>query len=255
MKSTALRTLASSPWFTDGMAVGSNAKETIELTCGKWIVETAELAGLSKRDVNEVKQALSKQSDNARQSYDRLASDVQRQFVFCGTTNNAQYLRDRTGNRRFWCVTVGKIAIEELERDRNQLWAEAAYREAQDERIYLKDAEYDLAVAEQAKREEDDELEIALDDLIDHFDEGQVTKLDLYAALGHEGVAVARASGSVGAKVLSGMARRGWKSTRETIEKRRQWCFTKGTLPPLLVYDKDNKQFRAIKGKDKRSLH
>lgn len=155
-KSSVLRTLASDAWFTDGIRVGADPKETIELTCGKWIAEMAELSGMSKRDVNEVKQALSKQSDRARMAYGRFSAEVDRQFILCGTTNNAQYLRDKTGNRRFWCVAVGKINIEALKEDRAQLWAEAAYREKQGEEIFLSEADHAIAAAEQDKRQEDD---------------------------------------------------------------------------------------------------
>lgn len=251
-KSTSLRVLSSTAWFTDGMAVGSNAKETIELTNGKWIVETAELAGLSKRDVNEVKQALSKQSDNARLAYGRLSTEVKRQFVFCGTTNNAHYLRDKTGNRRFWCVTVGTIDLEALERDRDQLWAEAAFREAKEERIYLRDAEYDLATEEQAKREEDDEFEIALDDLLGDFEEGQVPKRELYRALGYKDPK--QGSGAIGPRALAWMTKRGWTSVREQVSGVRQWCFTKGALPPTLCFDEKSNRFRE-ETSAKRRLH
>jgi Virulence-associated protein E/Primase C terminal 2 (PriCT-2)/RepB DNA-primase from phage plasmid len=229
-KSSGLRILGSpeegSTWFSDGVAVGSGPKETIELTRGKWIVEMAELAGLSKRDVNEVKQALSKEADQARLSYGRFSTEVPRQFVFCGTTNNTQYLKDKTGNRRFWCVTVGRIDLKALKRDRDHLWAEAAQREAEGALIYLQDSEYDLAVEEQAKREEDDDLEIAVEDLLVDFEDHVVVKSDLYKALGHENVF--RGSGSIGPRVASVMEKFGWKSERVSRDTGRHYCFVKG---------------------------
>lgn len=228
-KSSVFRILAGDAWFTDGMSAGSPSKETIEATCGKWIVECAELAGLTKRDVNEVKQALSKQSDRARLSYGRFPVEVPRQFVICGTTNSTKYLMDVTGGRRFWCVATGAIDLVGLRRDRDQLWAEAAHRETKRERIYLKDAEFDLATVEQAKREIDDPLEIHVEELIGGFNGGIIWKKDMFAALGFENVA--KGSATIGAKLSPIMAKYGFRSGRiqdksESEGKQRQrHCF------------------------------
>jgi len=240
-KSTGVRTISGDDWFTDGMAVGIGPKETIELTCGKLIVETAELSGISKRDVAEVKQALSKQTDFARQAYGRVAVEVKRQFVMIGTTNDPQPLKDKTGNRRFWTATVGAIDVEALKRDRDQLWAEAACREERGERIWLEGIELKMAEDEQASRVEDDPLETRLDDLLGSKRAALVAKTDVYIALGCTNFS--QVSGSIGTRVASWMDRNGWETVQRTHNRERQRCFTKGKMPPRLIFDTQIKSF------------
>src|SRR3546814_15833718 len=67
-------------------------------------------------------------SDTARMSYARLPVSVPRQCVILGTTNSERYLRDLTGNRRFWPVRVDGFDLPRLRADVDQLWAEAATR-------------------------------------------------------------------------------------------------------------------------------
>ncbi len=125
-------------WFTDSLGIGNDQKEVIEHTSGKWLVEMAELAGMGKRDANEAKAMISRKVDRARLSYGRLNTERQRQFVLFGTVNETQYLRDPTGNRRYWPVSIsGKLDPDEMcahiVRNRDQLWAEAAYYQARGE--------------------------------------------------------------------------------------------------------------------------
>ena len=251
-KSSVFRILAGDEYFTDGVAVGVGPKETIELTGGKWIAESAELSGLSKRDVNEVKQALSKQSDMARLSYGRFPTEILRQFVMCGTTNNAKYLNDVSGGRRFWGVTIGKIDLAALRRDRDQLWAEAAYRESQGERIFLQDAEYDLAVAEQAKREVDDPFEMHVEELLSGFAYGVVWKTDMFKALGYE--SAAKGGGAVGGKLGPIMAKYGWHDGRvkdkdnDNADRR---CFIKAPVKDVGCDAPPPQRMLALHSKDK----
>ena len=93
-------------WFTDSLGIGDEQKEVIEHTAGKWLVEMAELAGMGKRDANQAKAMISRKVDRARLSYGRLNTERPRQFVLFGTVNEAQYLRDPTGNRRYWPVSI-----------------------------------------------------------------------------------------------------------------------------------------------------
>ena len=127
-KSSALRTLAGD-WFTDEIA-DFGSKEAAEQTAGVWIIEVAELEGIGRADVNKIKAFASRSTDRYRPAYGRRVREYPRQCVLVGTCNRDDYLRDETGNRRFWPVRCGAIDQEGLANVRNQLWAEAvqAYR-------------------------------------------------------------------------------------------------------------------------------
>jgi hypothetical protein len=125
-KSTALRTLAGE-YFTDELAdLGS--KDAAMQTRGVWIIELSELDGLSNSDVARIKAFMSRTTDRFRPPYGMRLMESPRQCVFAGTVNQSAYLRDETGGRRFWPVAGGRIDIEALARDRDQLWAETKGR-------------------------------------------------------------------------------------------------------------------------------
>ena len=86
---------------------------------GAWIVEISELDGMKKAEVESIKRFLTTQSDRYRPAYGRYTVDVPRSCVFAGTTNENAYLRDPTGNRRFWPVKCAWIRFSD--EDRNQL--------------------------------------------------------------------------------------------------------------------------------------
>jgi len=150
-KSSALRALCpADEYFSDSLSVGADRQEVMELTGGKWIVEMAELDGLTKRDAGTIKAMLSRQTDEARMAYGRHKTEAPRQFVLFGTVNDAHFLRDATGNRRFWPVRIGGAIDPDaiaaaITQDRDQLWAEAAAYEAQGEAITLPKALWQAA--------------------------------------------------------------------------------------------------------------
>ena len=126
LKSTALNTIAGR-WFTDEIAeLGS--KDAAMQTRGVWIIEIAELDSMTRADVSKVKAFMSRACDRFRPPYGRRLIESPRQCVFAGTVNQSTYLRDDTGARRFWPVTCTRILIDDLARDRDQLWAEAVVR-------------------------------------------------------------------------------------------------------------------------------
>jgi hypothetical protein len=140
-KSTALRILAGhDDTFSDQEIVHLETKAQQEAVRGKWLYEIAELSGLSKTDVEKTKAFLSRTHDRARPAYGYHSVDQPRRCVFIGTTNERNYLKDPTGNRRFWPVATGRIDLEALARDRDQLWAEAVAVEAAGEPLFLSPA-------------------------------------------------------------------------------------------------------------------
>ena len=124
-------------WFTDDLPLNADGQKIIEAIAGRWIVEAAELKGLRKSDVEHLKVFLSRQVDRARMPYGRLPREFPRQCVVVGTTNSSKYLRDGTGNRRFWPIQIDAFDIDRLLADRDQLWAEAAHAEAAGESVRL----------------------------------------------------------------------------------------------------------------------
>jgi predicted P-loop ATPase len=164
-KSTALRSLCPrEEWFSDDLPLDVDAKELIERTEGKWIIEAGELSGLRSSRTEHLKSMLSRQVDGpVRMAYGRLPVEVPRQFIVIGTTNDHTYLHDSTGNRRFWPVRVESFDVKSLILDRDQLWAEAAAREADDDSIRLPEILYPVANIQQERRRAEDPWETVLE--------------------------------------------------------------------------------------------
>jgi predicted P-loop ATPase len=155
-KSTLLRFLAGDENFSDNEILGLNKKEQQEAIQGVWIYEVAELEGLVKSEVTKVKLFASKTVDGARPAYGRTRVDRPRRCIFVATTNEDTYLRDTTGNRRFWPVAVNVIDLDAVKRDRDQLWAEAAMVEATGEGLVIPQGLWpDVAVQQRARMELD----------------------------------------------------------------------------------------------------
>jgi hypothetical protein len=157
-KSTAVQMLCpNDAWFASDFPLNVDAKQVIERTSGKWILEASELEGLGKRELGHLKSMLSRRTDGpVRLAYDRLPTEVPRQFVAIGTTNLETFLKDATGGRRFWPVKVQTFDVGALRRDRDQLWSEAAHREAAGESIRLSEELWPKAEKEQERRRRDD---------------------------------------------------------------------------------------------------
>jgi predicted P-loop ATPase len=125
-KSTTISKLGGE-WYTDSLYT-MNGKEAYELVQGFWIIEVSEMAAARKSDIEQMKQFITKQSDNFRAAYDRRTIDRPRQCAFFGTTNDEEFLKDYTGNRRFWPVKVRKVSEDvfaKLDKEYiGQVWAE-----------------------------------------------------------------------------------------------------------------------------------
>jgi predicted P-loop ATPase len=126
-KSTALRALYGDEFFTDELSdIGS--KDAIMEMQGVWGLEVAEMHRFNASETSAVKKFLSRQTDRYRPPYGRVVIEAPRRVCITGTINpegNA-YLKDPTGARRFWPITVGAIDTDAITKDRDQLWAEAA---------------------------------------------------------------------------------------------------------------------------------
>jgi hypothetical protein len=159
-KSEAIRILAGPENFSDQKILDVDERKQQELTEGVWLYEIAELTGLKRADIDHVKAFVSRTSDRARPAYGRYVVNQPRQTVFFGSINPGHaYLQDDTGNRRFWPVTIGRIDLAGLKRDRDQLWAEANHLEASGVPHMLPERLWQIAGEEQDKRTEADEWE------------------------------------------------------------------------------------------------
>lgn len=137
-------------WFKDS-DIDLGSKDRFSSLEGAWIYELGELDAMRKADARALKAFVSSQIDSYRPAYGRNCVDVPRTTVFIGTTNDAEFLVDATGSRRFWVVEVGQCDPEALEQDREQLLAEAVHAYRAGEQWHL-DAQADADRAEQAEK-------------------------------------------------------------------------------------------------------
>ncbi|MBI1382631.1 MAG: hypothetical protein GC161_16260 [Planctomycetaceae bacterium] len=224
-KSNALKVLAVvEDWFSDDLPLNAKAQQFIEQTTGKWIVEAGELKGMRKGDVDALKSCLSRQRDRARMAFGRLPLERARQFVIIGTTNSEHYLKDNTGNRRFWPVRMGEVRLADLRRDREQLWAEAAAREAAGASIRLDPALYGAAGKEQeARRVEDPWVQVLAEHLGDL--EGKFRTTDAWEIVG---VTKDRRTQQDNVRLGEAMRELGWERKLLSFGGKTGWCYVRG---------------------------
>lgn len=128
-------------WFSDSLRTFGD-KDSMETIQGTWLNEVAEMQAMSKADVDAVKMFLSKTNDYYRAAYGRYTADRPRQCVFFGTTNSKECLVDLTGGRRFWVIDIDqqlrtKNVFQDLDSEKDQLWAEAVTYWRLGETLYL----------------------------------------------------------------------------------------------------------------------
>lgn len=159
-------------WFNDSITT-TEGKEGMEQLRRAWIIEMGELAGIKRSEVENVKAFLSKKVDIYRAAYGRHTTDYPRQCVFCGTTNEALFLKGDTGNRRFWVIRIEPHLRKHrkwqtaLDRDRDQLWAEAVHYYREGEKLYLdEDME---ALARKRQQEFNDDVDDPLFGMLQKF--------------------------------------------------------------------------------------
>lgn len=157
-KSTFLRLLCGEEWFTDSLQ-DVEGTQAVEKLMGSWIVEFGELQAFSRSESSAIKRFITSQMDRTRLAYDRRITDMPRQCVFAGTTNKSEFLKDETGNRRYWPVEVRaegrtKDVVRDLPAERDQLWAEAVELWKAGEKLYLDPEQEAQAIAQQTAHRE-----------------------------------------------------------------------------------------------------
>lgn len=153
-------------WFCGSLDLKSDDKTKAELLARAWVVECPELDGLNKTNSQNLKKFLSTPIDMFRRAYARDATEFRRHCIILGTTNESNYLRDLTGNRRIWPVVVGRFDLVSFAADVDQLWAEAVVRERKGASIVLSEHLWAEASRVQGHRMVEDDF---ADMLADNF--------------------------------------------------------------------------------------
>ncbi|WP_245443934.1 virulence-associated E family protein [Microvirga sp. KLBC 81] len=218
-KSSACRILGGE-YFSDNLPDIAVGKDVSQHLAGKWLIEIAEMSAMSKAENAALKAFISRPVERYRPSYGRKEVIQPRQCVFIGTTNKSVYLKDETGGRRFWPVTVGTIDTEALARNRDQLFAEAVelYRarvpwwpDEVFERDYIK--------PQQESRFEADVWE---EDIVKYLDDKrQTTVRDV--AIWALGLEPHRIGTRENRRITSIMERLGWRSCGKNSQGRIAW--------------------------------
>ena len=181
-KSTFLAILGKE-WFSDSLA-SFEGKDAAELIQGTWINEVGELTAMTKQETSAVKQFLSKREDIYRAAYGRRTERYPRRCVFFGTSNDSEFLKDSTGNRRFWPVDVGvqpakKSVWIDLPEEVDQIWAEAYTYWALGEELYLSKEVEALAFEQQESHRETSGKEGVIFDFLEKKIPANWDQLDL----------------------------------------------------------------------------
>lgn len=150
-------------WFDDSLT-SIEGKEGMEQIRGKWLIEFGELTNYKKSTSEAYKAFISKQEDSYRPAYGRKVEVYPRQCVFFATTNEPAFLKGDTGNRRFWTVECDRDVIVkdvwvELEKERDQIWAEAVRRFRDGEALYLP-----RELEREAQQRQEEHNEVAADE-------------------------------------------------------------------------------------------
>lgn len=175
-KSTLFKELAGEEYFSDSLQLSDmDGKAAAEKLQGFWVCEIAELAGMKKADIEKVKSFLSSSDDKFRPSYGKTVESHPRQGIMVASVNGDRgYLRDITGNRRFWIVKLHQTeqvkTFHFTKEDRDQIWAEAKHYWQEGEKLYLEGALVGEAAEIQKEAMEEDErqgmVEVYLETLL-----------------------------------------------------------------------------------------
>lgn len=185
-KSTFIENLGGQ-WYSDSLCLTDmNDKTAAEKLQGYWIIEIGEMAGMKKADIEKVKAFVSRKDDKYRASFGRRSTPHPRQCIFFGTTNSENgFLRDITGNRRFWVIKVngkGKYKPWDMKKEIiDQIWAEVNILAEAGEELYLPADLEEFARREQCDAMEQDEREGVVREYLDMLLPANWDDMDLYA--------------------------------------------------------------------------
>jgi predicted P-loop ATPase len=216
-----------SPWFSDDIAELGSKDSAMQVRVA-WGIEIAELASMSRGEIERVKAFTTRRIDIFRPSYGRRVESVPRQSVFVGTTNADDYLKDETGGRRFWPIKCTSIDLAAIKRDRDQIWAEALSLYRKGHKWWLTEGDtIKLAVEEQANRFSED---IWQEWIASHIEgKSSVSVTEILAAMGMEKSKWSRAEQMRVARCLTAL---GWERYR-TNRPPRSWCYKReGSATP-----------------------
>lgn len=215
-KTTACAALFGRDYMISSISDFKSKEASIALQ-GRWIVEVAELAALSKTDVRDAKKFITETVDQYRPVHGRSTIDRPRRCVFIGTTNERQYLKDATGNRRFWPVPCGDVNVPAIASDRDQIWAEAVHRYRASEAWWMTDPDQ-IAQAEalQSDRSEQDPWGEIIDAWLD-FPEMRGVDFLTSATVLREAIKMTmdRLSRADEMRVANHLTKRGWKHLKK----------------------------------------
>jgi predicted P-loop ATPase len=222
LKSSACEALAGR-WFSDNLPDLHEGKDVSQHLRGKWLIEVSEMHAMDRAESTKLKAFITRKEERYRPSYGRKEVHEPRQCIFIGTTNKDTYLRDETGARRYWPIVAGKIDIEALRADRDQLFAEAVDRYQHGEQWWPdKDFEREYMQPEQDARYDADAWEENIKDYLALHPRVTVGKV-AREALGIDTQKIGTADQRRIAAVLTNL---GWTRERKDSEGKRWWSKT-----------------------------
>lgn len=227
-KTTAVSALFGRDFMISSISDFKTKEASISLQ-GRWVAEIAELAALKKTDITDIKKFLTETMDQYRPVNGKQVIDRPRRCVFVGTTNEHQYLKDATGNRRFWPAPCTRSDIPAIKADRDQIWAEAVHRFRANEPWWLTDLEH-IAKSEalQGDRAESDAWGEIIDAWLDEPDvrlaEFMTTGVILREAIK---MTMDRMNRLDEMRVANHLTKRGWARVKRRVAKGSPpiWCF------------------------------
>lgn len=233
-KSTTAKILGA-PWFSDSH-INVADKDSVVNMQGIWIYELGELSSLRKSDIDLIKEFISRSTDKIRLPYGKRTGVFPRQSIFIGTTNSDEYLKDRSGNRRFWPCRVGRVKTKMLKRDRDQLWAEALMAYRLGETLWIEDGDLlRIVQSEQAKRVEHDAMEDAVATYLkrEHGGDFNPKCFQMWDLISHGGdeIGVSRPDKATQMRISNCLKTLGYRRTHRTLfegKKGNWWTPDKG---------------------------